>query len=436
MKNEHFLRKRLVKIAEKIEKGGKITPSEIDLLENFTTNNQDSTIFRILKNSALPLSLVFGFLITVFSTDFSSFVKTLPKWTYLSKELLAGVDYLWDLLGEPVGEKNIIYHIPNIILYSFGILGIKKLFDAIDKKTWLDRVRNSQKNLKEQLMNGIARFSLKKGHSILFVGNGDFIGMQFAINHEKNETITISLSKPHYTNIWNMYDANTSYEDLKNVLSRCDMENAGEYVFFPVKDDQIFLPSLNAYDLSSYKLDILCQNIRMIEKSKGIKPRKIIIVGDKNHKSFVVSEDQSGVLQNTKDTISLLSISKKYRNITLIDPSDIVMNKIKEIANGRKVVFRATTDGIKEYKKRFYDRLKESSYKQNLKKRGILTIGYDLFEDQTEQQTLARKIDDYYPVVLSKNVRDALIRNGYRKEEFIYVPDLVLGELSQKAAEQ
>lgn len=31
----------------------------------------------------------------------------------------------------------------------------------------------------------------------------------------------------------------------------------------------------------------------------------------------------------------------------------------------------------------------------------ILEIGYDLFEDQTEQQTLSKKVPDYYPVVLS-----------------------------------
>jgi hypothetical protein len=119
-----------------------------------------------------------------------------------------------------------------------------------------------------------------------------------------------------------------------------------------------------------------------------------------------------------------------------LDPSDIVLKEILHIAKGRKIVFRATKDGIAEYKTRFYDRLKELGYKHSTSKPGILTIGYDIFEDQTEQQTLARKIDDYYPVVLSKNVHDALLRNGYKKEEFLYVPDLVLETLTEVAAEQ
>ena len=91
---------------------------------------------------------------------------------------------------------------------------------------------------------------------------------------------------------------------------------------------------------------------------------------------------------------------------------------------------------IEEYKNRFYNRLKELRYKPKRNKKGILTIGYDIFEDQTEQQMLSRKVDDYFPVVLSKNVHDALIRNGYKKSEFFYVPDIILAITSKTAAQQ
>ena len=112
------------------------------------------------------------------------------------------------------------------------------------------------------------------------------------------------------------------------------------------------------------------------------------------------------------------------------------LKKILTIANGRRIAFRATKDGLKEYKARFYSRLEKLGYKDTAKRKGVLTIGYDLFEDQTEQQTLSRIIDDYYPVVLSKTVRDALIRNGYREQEFLYVPELVLEILTKTAGEQ
>jgi len=429
-------KKTLIRLAEKVEKGKSLRPGEIETLQTFTQKAKDSKVLSLLKQSALPLSLLFGFLYTVFSSDFEGFVKTLPSWTYFSPTLLTGVDYLWDLLGDPVRKANIMYHIPNIILYSFGVLGIKKLFDALDKRTWLDHVFASQKILQDKIIAGTMNFSLQSGHSIVFVGKGDFIGAQFVLNHKKDNAITVSLAKPTYTSVWNFYDAETTYEDLKTVMERADFEHAGEYIFFPVKDDQIFLPAPTAYDLSPHKLDILCQNIRMIERSKKQKPKRIIIVGDKFHKSYVISVDQKGELKNSEDVISLASIAQKYRNITLIDPSDIVLERIKEIANTRKVVFRATNEGIAEYKKRFYERLTQIGYKHNTKTKGILTIGYDVFEDQTEQQTLSHKIDDYYPVVLSKNVRDALVRNGYRTSEFIYVPELVLASLTKTAAQQ
>ncbi len=431
-----YYKKTLISIGRKIEENEKLTTKEIDYICGFEKKEDVSSFLKFMQNAALPLSLLLGFSFSAFPSFFAKMIKPMPRWTNLSSSLLDGVNYIWNIFGEPVTEANIMYHLPNIALYSFGIFGLKKLFDTLDKRTWLDKVISAQTKLNERIQNGTLNIQLKKGSSILFVGKGDFIGAQFVLNHKKNEAITISEKKPSYTDIWNFYDANTTFQDLKDVLDRACSENTGEYIFFPVKDDKIFLPSPTAYDLSPHKLDILCQNIRRIEKENKSKPRRIIIVGDLYHRSFVQSEDKNGVLRDTEDLISLASISKKHKNVTVIDPTDIVLKKVLEIAQGRKIVFRATTEGMSEFKKRFYDRLEKLGYDDKKLKKGILTIGYDLSEDLTEQQTLARKIDDYYPVVLSKNVRDALIRNGYKKSEFIYVPELVLKTLSDTADEQ
>jgi hypothetical protein len=429
-------KKRLLTISKKIIEKKPIQPSELSLLLTFEKLDKDSRPMAMLKKVALPISLAFGFFFTAFPDYFNNLVKHMPSWTNLSPAMLSGVDYLWDLLGDPIGRPNVIYHIPNIVLYSVGFFGLKKVIDSIDKRTWLDRVLSAQSTLQENITNGKLNLQLKKGHSLLFVGNGDFIGTQFVFSHMPEDAITISQNKPSFTNVWNYYDEAGLYDDLKDIIIRSGGENAGEYIFFPVKDDQIFLPGGKSYDLAPHRLDILCQNIRVIEKELRWKPKRIIIIGDKFHKSFVQSEDKNRVVAKSADTISLGSIAKKYKNVTLLDPSDIVLKKIITIAAGRKIVFRATLEGLQEYKKRFYDRLNELGYKQNSKKKGVLTIGYDLFEDQTEQQTLSRKIDDYFPVVLSINVRDALIRNGYKKTEFLYVPDLVLQTLTKTAAEQ
>jgi hypothetical protein len=427
---------QLLAIATKIETAKRISPDELHLLLSFIPTQSQAVLARWLKQVALPASLALGFFYTVFPQFFASLAQTMPEWTNFSPSILTGVDYLWDLLGEPVRKANIVYHVPNIMLYSFGIFGIKKLFDALDKRTWRDRVLASQTKLKQLLTEGTLPFALTKGHSILFIGKGDFIGRQFVLSHTPSDAVSLSENKPDYTDIWNYYDPDSLYENLKQLMHLSHAQNAGEYVFFPVKDDQIFLPSESAFDLSPHKLDIICQNIRSIEKENKWPPKRIIIVGDRDHKSLVKSVDEKSTLRNSADTISLATIAKKYKQVTLLDPTDIVLKRILAIADGKTIVFRATQHGIKEYKTRFYERLHRLGYKRPKRNKGILTIGYDVFEDQTEQQALRSIHNDYYPVVLSKSLHDALLRNGYKKSEFLYVPQLVLSELSKTAAEQ
>lgn len=424
----------LIRTAKKIGTKLPLTPSEVESLLEFEVQQEEHTFIAQLKAWAVPLSLIFGFLLATFASEFDPLIASLPTWTNMSPNLLSGVDYLWSILGDPVGKPNIVYHLPNIVLYAFGIVGIKYLLDKLDRHTWLDKVLDAQLLIREQIKRGQLNWQLADGHSLLFVGSGDFIAQQFVENHQADFAVTISDVKPQHTIVWNQYDSNCVFDDLKMVIERSGGMNAGEYIFFPVKDMSIFLPGDKDFDLSPHKLDIFCQNIRLIEKQAGWQVKPILIVGDMHHNSFVQSVDKKKVIPKSQDTISLLSISHKYEAVRILDPTDIVLKKILAIADGRRIVFRATKEGISEYKDRFYKRLKLLKY--NPKKKSILTIGYDLFEDQTEQQTLARKVSDYYPVVLSKNVSDALVRNGYQKNQFLYVPDLVLEAVSEAAAEQ
>lgn len=431
-----YNKRKLILIAKKITAQQALTPEDSSYLLRFEKEEKASRTTNMLKRIAVPLALAFGFLFTAFPVEFKNIVKTLPEWTNLSLPLLTGVNFLWDFLGEPVKYANILYHVPNIILYSFGFFGLKKLIDAIERRTWLDSVYAAKKLLQEQLTQGTLFFQLGKGHSLLFVGKGDYIGAQFVLNHKPEDTVTISQKKPLYTDCWSYYDIEDLFDDLKQTLLRADGSSAGEYIFFPVKDDQIFLPGPKDYDMAPHKLDILCQNIRKLEQTLGWDTKRIIMIGDKFHASTVRSVTQQKAIPESEEIISLGSIVKKYENCTLLDPTDIVLQKLLELAKGRTIVFRATDEGIAEYKERFYLRLKELGYAPSKTKKGIFTVGYDLFEDQTEQQTLSRKIDDYYPVVLSKNLHDALLRNGYNEDEFIYVPSLILSTLSTIAAEQ
>ena len=428
-------KKDLLSISRKVVAGQRVRPEEISLLLSFDKIEKENKVVSLLKKLAVPTALVGGFFIAIFPKQVGEMVMHMPSWTNMPEQMVIGADYVWNIIGEPVGKANILYHLPNVVLYSFGVLGVKKLFDAIDRKTWIDKVNIAKQLLLQNITSGTTKIALKKGCSALFVGRGDFIGMQYALNNPKS-TLIVAEGKPEYTDLWNFYRPESGYESLSQLFERACGKETGEYVFFPVKDAEIFLPAEGAYDLSPHKLDILCQDIRLIERQNKWKPKRIIIVGDRFHQSFVQSEDEAKKIKGSEDAITLESIAAKHTNTTLLDPTDIVLKHVLRVANGRKIIFRATKEGIHEYKKRFFVRLKMLGYKEVLGKKGVLTIGYDLFEDLTEQQTLSRFINDYYPVVLSKSVSDALLRNGYKKDEFIYVPDLVLSELSKKTSEQ
>jgi hypothetical protein len=430
-----YQKQLLVQIAKKVQYSEPLHAEELQYLLDFQKEEKENNLVAFIKQAAIPVSLVIGFLLAAFSHRVEEYLPNLPSWTNLPAEIAGGLDYFWGLFGEPIEKENIIFHLPNLILYSFGIAGLKTLFEKLEHRSWLDKVLTAQERVQQDVKNGELKLQMRDGHSVLFVGGGDFIGMQFAMYQEDGETLTIADSQPTYTRIWNKYDMNSPYDDLKQVLKRASGANAGEYFFFPVKDDQIFLPAADAYDLSPQKIDILCQNIRLVESEQGWSQSPIMIVGDRFHHSVVRSEDHKKVIPESHDFISLESIAEKYQNVFIFDPTDIVLQEVIRIARGRQIVFRATDQGIKEYKERFYERLIMLGYNPQ-PSLGVLTIGYDLFEEQTEQQTLARKVDDYYPVVLSKYVRDALLRNGYTPNQFLYVPDLVMEEIAKAAAMQ
>ncbi len=247
----------------------------------------------------------------------------------------------------------------------------------------------------------------------MFIGEGDFIGEQFYMNTNPEDAIILSGKSQHYCRHWLKYDSGVSFNSLQQTLNLADAYNCGEYILFPVIDSEIFLPGPGKYDLSPEKTEVMIQAIRDIERLKGWSAKRIIIVGDKNQTSSIQTETISGVVSGTIDQISLTSIKKRFENILIIDPTDLVIETMLKKFPGRQIFFRSSIDGGAEYKKRFYERLKEFGYVDNPENNYSLVVGYDLYEEQIERESIATNLQEYVPVVLSREVYDALIRNGY-----------------------
>ncbi len=434
LKKKKISRGQLINIAKRTEKDLSLTPSEAENLLNFDSTPKEQKVWDIVQKIGLPLSIIFGLTIVLFPEFIESIIAALPSWLYLSPRIAAAFDYIWGIIGNPIEKEHIIYHLPNILLYSFGVLEIRSLVLAIQNKGWKNRVINAQKKIKDKLLKGKIFWDLKTGFSVLFTGGGDFIGEEIA-KRSKTMALTLSERMPSYTTIWNRYKFESPYDSLRTILKLSDAGDAGEYIFFPVEDTEIFLPAESSYDIAPHKLDLLIQNIRSIEDEFEWTNKRIVIVGDKYHESIIQTENKLEPIKDSIERITLALIAKRHTGVTLIDPTDVVIEKILHIANGRKILFRASTQGMHEYKDRFYKRLEEMGYKEDNSEETLI-IGYDLLEDQTEQQSISNKTHNYLPVVLSSIVLESLLTNGYKKHQLLYVPELIIQKVQEIASEQ
>jgi len=426
--------KVLLAIAEKVLNKQPIYPSEADMMFDFTYTEKKNKLQAFLLKIALPVSIMFGMSQAAFPAFYQTLAAKLPDWTNMHNDLLAAVDYVWSIIGKPVKLNNIIYHVPNIFLYSFGVFGVKKLFDYVRRKTWLDKVTGAKETLEKEMEKGSMQYRLQNRHTLLFIGRGDFIGEQFCIRNKPDDVITLATHKPNYTRHWTKYDITNSYAMLEKAMLLAAAKNAGEYILFPVKDTELFLPGEREYDVSPEKVEVLIQTIRDVESVNGWEPKRIIIVGDRKQITMVRTETKNAVLEDSLENISLTSIDKDIRKVTIVDASDLVVKEILRRHPGKRIYLRTSIDGSNAYKKRFYDRLEELGYNDNSSYNQSVIIGYDMYEEQVQRATFRNTSQDYLPIVLSKETYDALHRKGFTKNQFIYVPDLVLTELQALAA--
>ena len=105
-----------------------------------------------------------------------------------------------------------------------------------------------------------------------------------------------------------------------------------------------------------------------------------------------------------------------------------------EIANGRRILFRSSAQGLEKYSSEFYHRLSLLGYEPTSDE--TLTVGYDISDLETEHQIVSRKQIEYLPVILSREIFDALINNHLHEGTYIFVPRLVKRELQRIVNEQ
>jgi hypothetical protein len=424
-------KKTLIDVAEKVRADDRI---EVDLVEPFLsyTFPETSSFSRLMLKVAAGLTLFFASVLVVFPEVGEGLINVLPGAFLLPERAANALDYVWGLVGEPVEERHLMYHLPNIIIYAFGAAGIRQLWRRINKNNWRDRVEDAQTKLATAVAAGTGRFAFPPGFSLLFAGDGDQVAKSLVVD---DPTIgpTLSSKQPHYTPLWGKLSGGEGDEGFVRVLEQFNSEQAGEYLLFPVVDEHLFLPGMHEFDIAPHRVEIAVRRIREHENQNGWTQKKIVIVGDNEQRSRFVTSSKDGTTASPNDEVSLRTISADYENVTVADPTDITLRKIIEIADGRQIFFRASDHGAEKYSHEFYHRLSLLDYHATSEDK--LVVGYDISDLETEHQVVSQKHTAYLPVILSRDVFDLLSKRYLRDGTYIFVPFLVKQELQKLVAE-
>jgi len=423
---------RLIKLAETIDSGHHVAAGEVQPFLDHQFHEASKTSKFMLKLAA-GISFFFASVLVIFPEVGEKLIEILPDFFLLPERVAKALDFVWGLVGAPVKKQHLMYHIPNIIIYAFGVAGVRQLWRRINKNNWKDRVVSAQEKLIAMIQEGQGRFKFTPGFSLLFAGEGDQIAKSL-VRDDPTVGATISSIRQPYTLFWGKYSVDEGADGFKRVLSQYNTNEAGEYVLFPVLDEHLFLPGSDDYDLAPHRVDIGIRKIRDFEKLNGWSPKRIIIVGDKEQSSQFVTSSREGVIESGRDIVSLRTVEAAHENVTVLDPTEITLNKIIEIADGRQILFRASDKGAEKYTRAFYRRLSLLGYEPT--RQESMIVGYDITDIETEHQLIAANQTDYLPVILSRDIFDDLVKNHLCEAPHIFVPRLVKRALQQLVSEQ
>lgn len=418
-------KKSLLAIAQKIQANEQVPAAQIGpfLSHSFP---ETSPFGKFMLRVAAWISLFFASVLVIFPEVGEWLIAVLPEFFLLPERLAKTLDYVWGLIGKPVKKQHLMYHLPNIIIYSFGVVGLRQLIRKINKNNWKDIVIAAQETLQKKINAGTARISFAPGFSLMFTGDGDQVAKSM-VKDDPLIGVTLASRRQPHTDLWGKYCTADGEDGFERVMDQFNAADAGEYVLFPVVDDQLFLPGPRDYDIPPHRVEIAVQRIREHEREEGWDKKRIVIVGDQEQSSRFVTTSPAGPIAEAQDIVTLRGIAQEYENVAIADPTDITLRRIVAIADGRRIHFHASEQGAERYAETFFHRLSLLGYTPT--RDGTLTVGYDITDLETEHQIVSRRRDQYLPVILSRDVFELLSNHYLEDGKYIFVPRLVKEEL-------
>lgn len=222
-------KRNLIKIATVVKTGAQIDAGIVRPFVDFKFE-ESSKLSRIMLKGAAVLSFFFASVLVIFPEVRDYLIEVLPSYFELSDRMANSLDFVWGLVGKPVKNTHLMYHLPNIIIYAFGAAGIRQLWKKLNKNDWKDQVIEAQKKLDMMTEEGTGRFKFPPGFSLLFVGEGDQIARSLKIDDPLLGVTIASKRQPH-TDLWGKYAVGEGEDGFNRVLEQVNAKDAGELYY-------------------------------------------------------------------------------------------------------------------------------------------------------------------------------------------------------------
>lgn len=345
------------------------------------------------------------------------------------------------LIKQPVANNNLVEHLP-VILGELTLLAMGRLGISLSAKSSLQK---KQEIVAQQVQKGEFKYRLNDDFTAAFVGEGDVLANRLFARLPAGEMILLS-NRPlgetthQFLGHRQTDEARETYKErMHNIFDRIQLARAGEIMLFPVTAEDMFLPDpIKGHDMRLYEIKRYIELVDDYCRDKGIEQKSVFIIGSKAMSDTFVRFDPQTKTRKKKivslaDIVFILN-KDRTKKIKVVDPDEIVMQKIIEVAQGRKIDFVSNTDGAERYQKLFEILYKKTKYRPN-KSRGMpLRLTYYIGDPEQEIGDPFSYLGGEEAVIgISSQVRNAARKRGIPDKNIIAVSELVEAELEKIA---
>lgn len=319
-------------------------------------------------------------------------------------------------------------HLPYILLEGAAIwAAAKTLPDWIRTRGKRQQVREAQQVVQGQVSGGEFKYAMAQGHTAAFIGLGDPLAESLQQANDPDQVMLYSHARID-NQVWQLISKNGQQEEIFQVLDRGNFQNAGEVLLLPVKYEDMFLPDKTGNDMTIDEIAAVVHVIDDYAKSRGIPTKNVVIVGSKDMQETYISRADTEQAEKSQKTLAELvdelNQQRTGAKVEIIDPTEIVMEKIDELARGRYIEFVSTEESDQRYGQRFYEQLKRRNYQPTTSE--SVKVLYNITDVPTE---VGAGKDDI-AVIFDPPKKQGLLAKGLPEENIVVVPDITLQALS------